>query len=119
MDVCPISFVTRVPLQPNPEFVSGTWTDAAGKIQCDILFDAVMDQGVTPANASWELEINSTPRAVESSVWLSASVLRVTSVSGAVGLDPVTLELIVEDSNLHALGGNNVLPFGPETIPEL
>lgn len=119
MDVCPISFSARVPLQLNPEFVSGNWTAPAGTTQVFLTFDANMDLSVTPATASFELTLDGVTRGVNTATWISPRVLFLDSVAGIPPVDPVTIELLVEDNDLHALAGNNVLPFGPETIPEL
>lgn len=78
-----------------------------------------MDTAVVPAVGSWDLENNGVDRAIDSIFWDSPTVLRLVSAVGAVGVNPVTIELLVEDANLHRLGGGNVLPFGPETLVEL
>lgn len=75
-----------------------------------------MDETVTPANASWLLKDNGVPRAVASQDWLSGTQLRLTSVPGALGTNPVTIELLVVDSNLRSFPGTQANVFGPETL---
>jgi len=77
-----------------------------------------MDTGVTPDVLSWEIKVDSIIRAVQSQVWSSPNTLAVTLVSGAAPLVDVTVRLTTDDPDLHQLGGEDVLPFGPETIPE-
>lgn len=85
-------------------------------VDCRINFGADMDTSVVPANASWEFKVDSVVRAVTDQVWITTKQLRVNlAPQVAVGVG-VTVELLVEDDNLHALGGANVLPFGPETL---
>lgn len=105
--------------QLNPEFVSGTWADVSGQVVVRLLFDAIMDTSVVPDVSSWELRLATVVRAVESIIWDSSTELRLVSVIGIPAVDPVTIELLNSDVNLHQLGGEVVLPFGPETLPEL
>lgn len=78
-----------------------------------------MDTGVVPNILSWEVKVDSTIVAVQSRGWSSATTLTLTLVDGNDPLIDVTVRLTTEDPGLHQLAGENVLPFGPETIPEL
>ncbi len=84
-----------------------------------LLFDATMDTSVIPAVGSFALIVEAVPRAVESISYDDPTTLRLVSETAIPAVDPVTLELLVEDPLLHALGGRPVLPFGPETLPVL
>ncbi len=106
-------------MQVNPEFVSGNWEDVSSQAVVRLTFDAIMDQTVVPAVGSFDLQLNGLNRPVQGIFWDSSTVLRLVSDSGIPTVDPVTIELLVEDNMLHQLAGPNVLPFGPETIPEL
>lgn len=78
-----------------------------------------MDTAVVPDVSSFELKLATVVRVVDSIFWDSDTVLRLVSASGIPAVDPVTIELLVEDDNLHQLAGKKVLPFGPETLVEL
>ncbi len=78
-----------------------------------------MDTSIVPAVGSFELILDALPRAVESISWDDPTTLRLVSVTGIPAVEPVTIELLVEDPLLHALAGRPVLPFGPETLPML
>ena len=117
MDDCPISFGRSPRSRLNPSFVSGTWVDIPSQVEIRAVFSANMDTSVTPANGSWDVELNGIDRAVDTQSWEDNRTLLLTTVGGIPGSDPVTLELLVEDEDLHRLGGASVLPFGPETIP--
>jgi len=106
-------------LQLNPEFVSGTWDDVSGQAVIRLLFDAIMDDSVVPAVGSWVLKLDGVIRPVQGIFWDDHHTLRLVSDPGISAVDPVTIELTVEDDNLHALAGKNVLPFGPETMVAL
>lgn len=117
MDDCPITFFHNPSLQLNPEFSSGTWTQPGVSTLIAMVFDSVMDQTVAPAISSWQVKVDGGVKAVGSNNWVDSKTL-VLDVFGPLppSVD-VTVELLVEDSDLHALAGANVLPFGPETIP--
>lgn len=119
MDGCPISFGPNLQSRPNPTFVSATWQTAAGAIIVAITWSTDMDQTFLPANASWELKIDSTVRAIDVPAWQSDTVITLTSAVGSAPLVDVTLELLVQDPALHSDHLIPVLPFGPETIPEV
>lgn len=78
-----------------------------------------MDTSVVPDAVSFEVKLNGVVRAVDLRSWESSNVLLLTTVGGIAAADPVTVELLVEDINLHRCGGANVLPFGPETLVEV
>ena len=119
MDGCPVCFNATSRLQLNPEFVSGTWENSLGKVIVRLLFDAVMDTSVLPDVTNLALTLNSLVRGIDTVAWDSSTALRLVSDAGIPAVAPVTIELEVEDQNLHQLAGKNVLPFGPETLPEL
>ena len=104
-------------MQLNPEFSSGSWIHDSPQLFVDITFDAVMDTSVLPADASWQVEADSVGLSETVLTWLDSSTLRILNFLPSPPTTSVTVELLVEDSNLHALAGRNVLPFGPETIP--
>ena len=78
-----------------------------------------MDTSFTPADASWRILIDSTERGIGAQVWNGNTTLDIQSTSGAPPSVDVTLELLVQDPALHSDRLIPVLPFGPETIPEL
>ena len=84
----------------------------------DIVFDAIMDTSVLPADASWQIEADAGGLVEVVISWLDSSTLRISNFLPAGPPTVITAELLVEDANLHALAGKNVLPFGPKTIPE-
>ena len=119
MDGCPITFLASPLLQLNPEFSSGTWDQQALSLEVMLTFDAVMDTSVVPAIVSWEVIKNSITIVPDVITWVGQELrLFFNVIAPSPGANP-TVELLVEDSNLHALAGQNVLPFGPETVPEL
>lgn len=118
MDDCPSSFGCKLPLQPNPEFSSGFWAADTGHTDVLITFDSVMSTGVLPAVGNFTLKLAGVTRLVDTVEWNTPTELRLNSATGIPAVDPVTIELTLEDPGLHALGGKNVLPFGPETVPE-
>ena len=119
MDEFRPSFRATPKSQLNPEFVSGTWVDVSGQVVIRLLFDAVMHTAHVPLVASFDLKLDGVDRPIQGIFWDSPSVLRLVSDPGVPVVEPTTIELTVEDSDLHQLDGPNVLPFGPETLPEL
>ena len=78
-----------------------------------------MDINFTPANASWELKIDSTVRAIDTIAWDTPGLLSLLSAVGAGPSVDVTLELLIQDPGLHDDHLIPMLPFGPDTIPAL
>jgi len=78
-----------------------------------------MDTSVLPNVNNFELKLATVIRVLDNVSWDSPTVLHFESVAGIPAVDPVTISLLWGDANLHQLAGKIVLPFGPETIPEL
>ena len=116
-DDCPISFETRVPLLLSPKFVAGEWFANIPAVDIVLEFDKAMNTGMTPANGSWAVEIDSLSRAVGAQSWDDSTHLRVETVSGGQPSVSVTIELLVDDPDLRDLDGTIANAFGPETIP--
>ena len=117
MDDCPISFGPRAVLPLNPGFVSGAWESDPPGIIAQITFDTPMNTSVVPANASWDLEVDGVDTPISSQSWQTPLILQLETASVSDPSSTLTLELLVEDPNLHSISGMRpVLPFGPEDI---
>jgi len=103
-------------LQLNPEPDLYEWSYTAGRVNVVVDFDAAMDTSASPATTSFEVKVDSVVRAVASTSWVAPNQLLLIGPPGAMPSVDVTLELLIEDSGLHALGGANVLPFGPVAV---
>ena len=75
-----------------------------------------MDQTFIPANASWQVLVDSTPTAVTSQAWAGPEQLDLTLINGPAPSVDVTLELLVQDPALHSDHLIPVLPFGPTVV---
>ena len=84
----------------------------------ELTFDLPMDQTVTPDNAVWDLIIDGVSEVIELQAWTDALHLEIQTEVAVTGVDPITLELLVESEGLHTVTGVNVLPFDPVTVPE-
>lgn len=69
-----------------------------------------------PLGANFEFKVDGGVVAMTADSWLDSSTLRFTAFAPSAPSVGVTAELLNEDINLHALGGEIVLPFGPETL---
>lgn len=101
----------------NPGFVSGAWAADPPGITVEIIFDTPMNTTVLPDVASFELKVDGIPTGLADPAWTSNILLK---FGTAITSDPsstLTLELLVEDPDLHSISGMRpVLPFGPEDI---
>ena len=112
MDDCPISFGARAQLPLNPALASGAWETNPPGIAVELTFDTAMNTTVTPADASWELRLDGSGLDTQNPSWLNSFVLRLGTVSTPDPTSTLTIQLLVEDPNLHSLSGMRpVLPF--------
>lgn len=75
-----------------------------------------MDQTFEPANASWEIKIDTVVQSIDTQVWLTATTLEITLDPGPAPSDHVRVQLLVQDPALHSDHLIPVLPFGPVDI---
>lgn len=101
----------------NPGFVSGAWASDPPGITVELLFDTVMNMSSVPADASWELKVDGVAVAVADQAWPTSTLLTMITAPTSDPSSTLTMELLVEDPDLHSLSGMRpVLPFGPSDI---
>lgn len=115
---CPIPFVTRVLLPPEPQFVSASWTFAFSVVEISIVFDVPMNTTVTPADAKWDVEVDGMSRAVVFQSWTDEFTLMLELFAGGPPLTDVVLVWLTADPGLRSTFAKQVQPFGPIPIPE-
>lgn len=118
MDGCPISFLASPLLRRKPIVIEAIWFADAGRVLVSLGFDLPMDQTVTPENNVWELIIDGTPTAIELQEWDTPTRLDLRTALATTGVNPMTIELLLESEGLHSATGQNVLPFDPMTVVE-
>ena len=102
---------------PNPIFVTGSWTYAAGQHDLEIVFDRTMAEDTEPEGPSWLCKIDGVPRTITDEDWTDATTLFLHTDFGNEATVSVTIELLVADPLLMSTLHKVVLPFGPETLP--
>lgn len=75
-----------------------------------------MDETVVPSTASFELKFDGIVQTIATVAWTTLNRLSLGVLNPTGPPTTATIELLVEDSNLRAVGCNSVLPFGPETL---